>query len=314
MQLTGLSFLCLLATTSLVQAVVVQKSSAGSAKSVSSSATASKWGPFDLGLGASGDLPTVNADSGMIDVPGEGMIQDEMASIKQVPLALRQDAPRHQPLLAKKPLSLAKMQAQGYMMGAELESGSAEPEPVAAVPAPVMPKAKVLEEYDVVDDQDDEHSDDYRTVPMEESKTAEQVDRVRRGDVEKAKPVVHKKPKAIVKKLKLTAASQEVKAAATETHLEDQAPGNDKMLGQCMAFAGWVKSQGSTGPDLVRIWKGTCMPAVMAGNAPPAYSNMCNALGTAVSKFAVRPWEPSDMCQAVLQVFRESGVGSTPLR
>lgn len=313
LQLPGLSFICVFAVIRLVPATV-RKNTAGSAKD----AAAAKWGPMDLGLGAAGDLPLPGegaSDSGMIDVPGEGQIPDEMVAVrKPTPLALQQE----RPLLSKaaKPSLLAKAQSQGLLVGASLDAGSDIEPPSqstsSASAAPQARKVKVLEEYDVQNE--DEDDDEYRTTPMQETKTAEQLDRVRSGDVEHVKPA-EKKKAPLIKRLKLATASQQhSKVEVKEVEAEEQAPGNDKMMGQCMAFAGWVKSQGSTGPDLVRIWKGTCMPAVMAGNAPPAYSNMCNALGTAVSKFAVAPWAPADMCQAVLAVFRESGVGATPLR
>merc|ERR1719326_936181 len=277
---------------------------------------------MDLGLGAVGDLSSITTESDDISIPGEGEVgQDEMVALRQpTPLALQQQQnPRPQPLLSK-----SKALLQAMPEGASLE-GSSEPvsQTVPKVAAPVEPKAKVLEEYDVSPeseqtDEEAEHEDDYRTTKMDEVKTAEEEERVERGDVEKVKPVEHKKPVEIELKkptLKLAAESQQhSKVAVKEVDIAEQAPGQDKQMAQCMAFAGWVKSQGSTGPDLVRIWKGTCMPAVMAGSAPPPFSNMCNALGTAVSKFSVGPWAPADMCTAVLAVFRESGVGATPLR
>jgi len=277
---------------------------------------------MDLGLGAEGDLPlpSANSDSSdMISVPGEGTVVDEMVALQQPPPVAQQPR-RSQPLLSTRPkpvMALAKVQS---MAGASPESGFAPgsfADTPQTVPQPPVPtKEKVVEEYDV--DSDDE-DDDYRTTKMTETKTREELEREQRGDVEHVKPVEQKKPKPLIRRLKLAAEAQQtskvsVKEEKTEVDVAEQAPGDDKMMGQCMAFASWVKGQGSTGPDLVRIWKGTCMPSVMAGDAPPAYGNMCNALGTAVSKFAVKPWAPAEMCQAVLAVFRESGVGATPLR
>jgi hypothetical protein len=256
---------------------------------------------MNLGLGADGDLPLPGEGSSetntMISVPGEGTIEDEMVALQHPtpprPLTLlSSSAPK--PLEPLKPLVALVKKAQ-------VSSGAA------------AQKSKVLDEYDV--DSEDEEDDDYRTTKMEESKTKEEIIREQRGDVEHITPV-ERKPVPLIRQrqLKLATAAQQVsKVAVKEVAVAEQAPGNDKMMGQCMAFAGWVKSQGSTGPDLVRIWKGTCMPGVMSGDAPPQYGNMCNALGTAVSKFAVRPWEPADLCHAVLQVFKESGVGATPL-
>jgi len=248
----------------------------------------------------------------MISVPGEDAIEDEMVALQR-PTPVR---PQPQFLSPKQPIALLNAQSQGLPAGATLDSYTgAVIAPMRSPTAPQVPaQTKVLEEYDETAEVDD-NDDDYRTTKMVETKTAEELERQQRGDVEHVKPVEHKRPKIVVRKLKVALATQQVtKTAAKAVEAVEQAPGNDKMMGQCMAFAGWVKSQGSTGPDLVRIWKGTCMPAVMAGDAPPAYGNMCNALGTAVQKFAVRPWAPADMCQAVLQVFKESGVGGSPLR
>merc|ERR1719408_580961 len=205
--------------------------------------------------------------------------------------------------------ALATAQSMGSVSAASLAAASTGSTSAASTQA--TQKAKVVEEYDVSEDEED---NDYRTTKTEEMKTKEEVERQARGDVENVKPEQLQKPRSLVRKLKLTAAvQQQSRVAAKTAAVEEQAPGNDKMMAQCMTFAGWVKSQGSTGPDLVRIWKGTCMPGVLAGDAPPAYGNMCNALGTAVSKFAVRPFEPAELCQAVLAVFKESGVGATPL-
>jgi len=321
LKLPGLPLLCLYA--SMQTAAAFTKSTGGSSKTTSSSATASHFGPMDLGLGADGDLPALGqngeSSSGTESILGEGVVGgDEMLDLRKAPpMALRQVV-RPQPFLSKaaKPLALTKVQEKGLLVGASLDSGSSPiestPQQIPSVPA--APTPKVVEEYDVVDD-DNEDDDDYRTVKMDETKTREELDRVQRGDVEHVKPAEHKKKPMLIKRRSVTS-QQQSKAAVHEVAVEaaEQAPGSDKMMGQCMAFASWVKGQGSTGPDLVRIWKGTCMPAVMAGNAPPAYSNMCNALGTAVSKFAVRPWSPTELCQAVLAVFKESGVGATPLR
>lgn len=249
------------------------------------------------------------------------MVVDEMVALQKPDPWAAQNTQRSQPFLSSSPpkplqpmaaLTLKQAQSRGLLSGASFDSGVDESVPVAAASVPAAHKVKVVEEYDVSGDEQPE-DDDYRTTKTEESKTREEVDRQSRGDVENVKPVV--KPQPLVRKLRLTAAvQQQVKVVAkVAAAAEEQAPGGDKMLAQCMTFAGWVKGQGSTGPDLVRIWKGTCMPAVLAGTAPPAYGNMCNALGTAVSKFAVRPWAPADLCQAVMAVFKESGVGATPL-
>lgn len=320
MKMQLLPILCLVVATPSAFAVVTAKNTAGSRNA----AGAGKWGPLDLGLGSAGDLapPSFDSESSdQITVPGEGVVEDEMAAL-QKPTPARQTflaAAPHTPVQSKTSLALLNAQSKGMLAGASFDAGEDEepevqPKVVQSATAPQVPKTtKVVEEYDVSADED-EQSDDYRTTQMKETATQEELARVQRGDVEHVKPAEHKKPKLVIRRQNLLTASQSVaKAAVKQVAAVEQAPGHEKMLNQCMAFAGWVKSQGSTGPDLVRIWKGTCMPAVMSGKAPPAYGNMCNALGTAVQKFAVRPWGPAEMCQAVLQVFKESGVGASPL-
>lgn len=304
-----------------VLAAAVSKSASGSAQNArahAKSSAANSWGPFDLGLGSAGDLPSPQADtSDMIAVPGEGMVMDEMVALKRPDPWNQHSTQRSQVFLSAKPqkplAALATAQSQGFFSGDSLASASVEAASVPAAPVPAAQKGKVMEEYDVSGDEGED--DDYRTTKTEEMKTKEEVERQARGDVENVKPEQLQKPRPLVRKLKLAAAVQQQSqvVAKTAATVEEQQPGGGKMMAQCMTFAGWVKSQGSTGPDLVRIWKGTCMPGVLAGNAPPAYGNMCNALGTAVSKFAVRPFNPAELCQAVLAVFKESGVGATPL-
>lgn len=280
------------------QASGVARNTAGSAKNA-------RWWPMDLGLGSSGDMAAAEAeksaaaaaaDAFSVDVPGEGSVhEDEMVSLQQEPKPM----PIYHPPAAQAPLrplmSLARSKS-------------------VVAPKPPPKSQKVVEEFDV-DESDDsaesEAEDDARTEKMVETKTKEEMDRERKGDVEHVKPKPKKKRLRIpTPEHKVNLASQHV--AVKHAEEEEQAPGAGKQMAKCMAFANWVKSQGSTGPDFVRIWKGTCMPGVMAG-APPAYGNMCNALGTAVSKFAVGPWDPSAVCQAVIAVFAESGVGASPL-
>jgi hypothetical protein len=83
--------------------------------------------------------------------------------------------------------------------------------------------------------------------------------------------------------------------------------------GVCLNFAQWVKGQNVQGPAFVHIWKSTCQPAISAGSATETYEAMCAALGGAVQKFADQDWQPNDVCESILQVFHESGVGASPL-
>jgi hypothetical protein len=291
---------------------------------------------MDLGLGEAGDLPLSDATKQLSDaplVPGEGgaMIEDEMAALQQNPAA--RSPPARPTLLSSavakhkkhtKPArlmsALAKAQAKGLMVGAEIESDSTDDvskffvaDNSSSPAAGNMQKAK--EEYDVSSDDDDD-DDDSGNGKTDEQSTREDIDRQKSGDVEAAKHKP-KKRKTLVRRVHQIAAAQakvvQSKVAVKELAIANQPAGQSKMMAQCMAFAGWVKGQGSHGPDFVRLWKGTCMPAVMAGTATAQYSNMCNALGTAVGKFAARPWAPPEVCQAVVQVFSESGIGSSPL-
>lgn len=324
-----LKLLCIFASTQSSLAAILARSTAGSANGrahatksarAHASGSAAKWpGMMDLGLGSAGDLPVASSESSdMISVPGEGMIVDEMVALQKPDnLFPRSQAPSQQFLSSNapkpvKPLAaLATAQSQGLMSGASLDARSAEASSSSAASMATSGNEKVVEEYDVSDD--DDQNDDYRTTKSEEVKTREELTRSARGDVENVKPAPRKKAPVVLKRRLQAAMQQKSKVVAKQAVAVEQDAGADKMMAQCMTFAGWVKGQGSTGPDLVRIWKGTCMPAVMAGTAPPAYGNMCNALGTAVSKFAVRPWAPADLCQAVLAVFKESGVGATPM-
>mmetsp|Transcript_20968 Transcript_20968/g.60559 ORF Transcript_20968/g.60559 Transcript_20968/m.60559 type:complete len:297 (+) Transcript_20968:43-933(+) len=87
------------------------------------------------------------------------------------------------------------------------------------------------------------------------------------------------------------------------------------MMRQCMKFALWAKAQDLQGPELVRVWKSTCEPAVMAGAATERYKIMCEALGGAVAEFGKsKDWVPQVACMEVIQVFKESGVGGSPLK
>jgi len=86
-----------------------------------------------------------------------------------------------------------------------------------------------------------------------------------------------------------------------------------RMHRQCLEFAAWVKVQATQTKDVVRLWKGTCTPAIKAGGASAQYISMCENLGGALSKFAEDPnWTPEAACKVVLTTFRESGVGSSP--
>lgn len=93
-------------------------------------------------------------------------------------------------------------------------------------------------------------------------------------------------------------------AAMTKTHETPQ----DRMQAQCMAFANYLKGQAVNGPELVKMWKGTCDPAVMSGKASPGYSMLCSAVVGAVSPFVPEPnWDPNKLCTEVVRVWTEGG-------
>jgi len=90
---------------------------------------------------------------------------------------------------------------------------------------------------------------------------------------------------------------------------------SESMMEQCLRFARWAKQQDLQGPELVHVWKSTCEPAVMSGAATERYRIMCEALGGAVADFGKSPkWAPESACIEVVRVFKESGVGGSPLK
>jgi len=89
-----------------------------------------------------------------------------------------------------------------------------------------------------------------------------------------------------------------------------------RMKDQCVAYTNFLKAaQGPVappmGPKILQMMKGTCDGAIRAGEASSQYTLMCNSLGSAVEPFLVSPatdW--GGICDAVLKVFTESGVGN----
>eukprot|EP00418_Pyrodinium_bahamense_P018728 CAMPEP_0179111578 /NCGR_PEP_ID=MMETSP0796-20121207/52119_1 /TAXON_ID=73915 /ORGANISM="Pyrodinium bahamense, Strain pbaha01" /LENGTH=210 /DNA_ID=CAMNT_0020809727 /DNA_START=86 /DNA_END=718 /DNA_ORIENTATION=- len=75
---------------------------------------------------------------------------------------------------------------------------------------------------------------------------------------------------------------------------------------QCLHFARYVKAQQVTGAELVRVWKGTCEPAVRSGRATERYRLMCNSLGGAVEPFAAQiDYSVEQLCDSVLALFHD---------
>merc|ERR1719378_886230 len=163
------------------------------------------------------------------------MVMDEMVALKRPDPWSHRSRQRSQVFLSsnvakpQKPLAaLATAQSRGLMSGASPDSAPAESAPVAGASVPPARKAKVLDEYDVSGDEED---DDYRTTKTVEMKTKEEVERQARGDVENVKPEQLQKPRPLVRKLKLTAAVQQQSQVVAKTAaVEEQAPGGDKMM------------------------------------------------------------------------------------
>merc|ERR1719463_709125 len=75
---------------------------------------------------------------------------------------------------------------------------------------------------------------------------------------------------------------------------------------QCVNFARYVKENQVTGIELVRVWKGTCEPAVHSGRASDRYRLMCDSLGGAVEPYAARvDYDVQQLCDSVLAVFHD---------
>eukprot|EP00397_Hematodinium_sp_SG-2012_P064106 GEMP01089889.1.p1 GENE.GEMP01089889.1~~GEMP01089889.1.p1 ORF type:complete len:192 (+),score=34.09 GEMP01089889.1:162-737(+) len=136
------------------------------------------------------------------------------------------------------------------------------------------------QEKKVVDEYDEEMSDDEGTEAPEEGESLSREDkkRIARHEVTELKsqvPVVQ------------TVAAQSIQTGMVEdgdenTELDEDSNASNKQSlvsqsihnpdertqSQCMSFANYLKAQDVYGIELVRMWKGTCDPAVAAGGAP----------------------------------------------
>lgn len=75
---------------------------------------------------------------------------------------------------------------------------------------------------------------------------------------------------------------------------------------QCLRFARFVKSQGVTGQELVRVWTGTCTPSVRSGLATQRYKLMCSSLAGVVEPFGAQlDYSIDKLCSDVLAVFHD---------
>lgn len=146
-----------------------------------------------------------------------------------------------------------------------------------------------------------------------EMQTAEDRDREQIGDYDKVvQPVrpssatgVPHIPQSLAHTRTIsTQASRSVGAVAK------QKPGPEKMKAQCMSFANYLKAQDVQGPELIRMWKGSCDPIVASGNAGPSFGTMCSAMGGALEPYVMKQnWPPDKVCDAVLRIFNEAGIG-----
>lgn len=143
-----------------------------------------------------------------------------------------------------------------------------------------------------------------------EKPTAEDKRREQIGDFDK---VIQPKPIGPMP-VKTMSHIQQSQTTATEgsrsVTVKKQKPGPEKMKAQCMSFANYLKAQDVQGPELIRMWKGSCDPIVASGNAGPSFSTMCSALGGALEPYVLKQnWPPDKVCDEVLKLFNEAGIG-----
>lgn len=171
----------------------------------------------------------------------------------------------------------------------------------------------VIEEFDVVENgiQTGIPTSHGRLVDGE-SQTAEDRRRELIGDYDKVvQPVgatksLSRYPQSLVRTRAVASqASSYSLAKATK-----QKPGPEKMKAQCMSFANYLKAQDVQGPELIRMWKGSCDPIVASGNAGASFSTMCQAMGGALEPYVMKAnWPPGEVCDEVLRLFNEAGIG-----
>eukprot|EP00747_Dinoflagellata_sp_TGD_P164467 gnl/TRDRNA2_/TRDRNA2_184447_c0_seq1.p1 gnl/TRDRNA2_/TRDRNA2_184447_c0~~gnl/TRDRNA2_/TRDRNA2_184447_c0_seq1.p1 ORF type:complete len:365 (-),score=81.67 gnl/TRDRNA2_/TRDRNA2_184447_c0_seq1:91-1185(-) len=185
---------------------------------------------------------------------------------------------------------------------------------------------KFKDEYDVASDENT--PDVTRDVAGHEQLTKEDAARQRMGDVETVKQQDRlRRAREQHMNVPISAAQQRQKVhksaeqlnaeagAAADEAIAEMPPGPAKQKAQCMAYANYLKANDIQGSELVKVWKLTCTPALDAGKGNPAYATMCGSMGSAVAKFAPkRLWKPGEVCDAVIKVFTESGLGAAPIQ
>lgn len=353
------SYVCLIATQILLDQVVSSASTESATASLAASAatnTAEKrlattaagqkmrtsesqrvsfW-PFDAISGsaepweaADTDLPVPawgkkEASPKMINVPGEGRMEDEAAPMSR---------PRHPALLGalSQRIQTAHGSTRASLSSMTEQVASSQNEEQAreqtswfpdsrgplnffkqARPSSLQPaaKQKVLKEFDEVLDPDTPAAGVPHVpvkVDSDEALTREERIRQHAGDIDHNQPYQQSMRRVSRHPLHRVATMQQ-EVRRSDADIAGKTSTGSPMMAQCMAFASWLKAQGVQGQAFIRMWKGTC-----AGGTG-AYVTMCNALGGAVSKYAFNAgWAPPVVCQAVISVFTESGVGATPL-
>mmetsp|Transcript_106334 Transcript_106334/g.184838 ORF Transcript_106334/g.184838 Transcript_106334/m.184838 type:complete len:363 (-) Transcript_106334:124-1212(-) len=294
--------------------------------------------------GNSGDLPPPAAakrETSSLEVPGEaGPEADEMLADRLAPSIPASSPGRRSSLLlahsrvhsaASSGLpqaELAEAQAHGFMIGARFESEGTDSmwhrtgsrDEAATVPDfhAHSQRKKYIEEYDELPEQVAVGQSRSRDIVSgKESTSKEDLQRVQAGDIEINHPVTmpRKKLRRLLHRPRKVAALRQRSQQLASASASQLPPGNAKMQAQCESYASFLKGQNVGGPDLVKAWSGTCMPAVHAGKATPKYSTMCSALVGAVEPFSLDTrWSPAEVCKAVVRVFKESGLGATPLQ
>lgn len=171
----------------------------------------------------------------------------------------------------------------------------------------------VVEEYDVVENgiPIGTPTSQGRVVDGEQE-TAEDRNREQIGDYDKVvQPTASvKKPPHLPQSLVHTRSTSAQGSKAAHLAVKKQKPGPEKMKAQCMAFADYLKAQDVQGPELIRMWKGSCDPIVASGSAGPSFSTMCSAMGGALEPYVMKQnWPPGEVCDEVLRLFNEAGIG-----
>eukprot|EP00927_Polykrikos_kofoidii_P080453 TRINITY_DN77304_c0_g1_i1.p1 TRINITY_DN77304_c0_g1~~TRINITY_DN77304_c0_g1_i1.p1 ORF type:complete len:340 (-),score=39.91 TRINITY_DN77304_c0_g1_i1:110-1129(-) len=295
------------------------------------------FGPPSLGLDAG-----IDAADGMTDFAGEASMQPSLGPLEDEalpppPKPLRSWA-ASQPHASLVSSSIAGLHASGLTFenvapASTLRQSFVSVPSVAPEPRRPLRSARITQEYDVDIDTDDSSNFDQPGTDSigRDRLTHEDLERERRGDV-LAPPRPsrgHRTSRAMAlqrhrSKSPVTLRRHSVTPTAM-TAMRSQGVGGNavaravslhplmRMQAQCLSFASWLKQQKAQGTVFVHLWKTTCSPAVIAG-AVPQYSQMCVALGGAVQPFANQPdWNENAVCQAVLGVFRASGVGVSPV-